>query len=192
METTDAKKVTVGKPKKGGAIYRAPIGAKLPVDAVETLDAKFIGLGYISEEGIVNENSPESDSIKAWGGDTVGTCQTAKEDTFQFKLIEALNTNVLKAVYGDQNVTGSLETGIAVKANRSQQASYSWIVEMILNGNILKRVVIPQASITEIGEIKYADEEAVGYEITITAIPDDEENTHYEYIKAAAKEENVG
>ena len=182
----DASKVTVGKPKKGGAIFRAPIGTELPTDTSTPLNEAFKALGYASEDGFVNSNSPESDSIRAWGGDTVYTYQSSKTDTFTFTLIEALNVDVLKAVYGDANVTGTLESGVTIKANGDEQQECAWVVDMILRGNVAKRIVIPSAKVSEVGDISYVDEEAVGYETTITANPDADGNTHYEYIKSAA------
>ncbi len=181
-----ATNVTAGKPKVGGAIYRAPSGTTLPTDASTALDTAFVCLGYCDESGLVNSNSPTSQSVKAWGGDTVLTYQTEKPDTFKFKLIEALNTDVLATVYGDDNVTGDLDTGITVKANSTEQESCSWVFELILRGNVLKRIVVPAAAVTAVGDVTYADSGAVGYETTITATPDDNQQTHYEYIVKGA------
>lgn len=178
----NAKLVTYGKPKKTGAIFIAPIGTTLPTDAKTALDAAFKETGYAGDNGLVNDNSPNSDTIRAWGGAIVLVVQTEKSDTFQFTLIEAMNVDALKAVYGSDNVSGDIDTGITIKANSEEQEENSWVFDMVFKGGVLKRIVLPDAKVSEVGEITYADGEAVGYEITLTAYPDESGNTHYEYI----------
>ena len=180
---SDTQNVSTAKPKIGGAIYTAPLGTQVPTDATSELDVAFKGLGYISEDGFVNTNTPDSDSINAWGGDTVAVIQNSKEDTFQYTLIEALNVEVLKEVYGRDNVTGDLETGISVKSDSKEYEPHILVVDMVLKNKVLKRIVIPNGTISEMGDITYADGDAVGYETTLTASPDESGNSHYEYIQ---------
>ena len=115
-----AANVTVGKPKVGGAIYVAPLGSTLPTDSTTALDAAFKCLGYVSEDGVTNSNSPESDNVKAWGGDTVLVLQTDRPDSFALTLLEGLNKDVLETIYGSSNVIEDAQGNITVKATADE------------------------------------------------------------------------
>lgn len=183
METVS--NVSAGKPAAGGAVYRAPLGTTLPTDATTALSNDFTPLGFCSDDGLTNSNTPETDTVKAWGGKDVLPLQNGKTDTFQCKLIEVLNPDVLKAVYGDDNVSGTLATGISIGAGADEPEESVWVFDIVMRDDAVKRIVLPDASITELGDIVYKDDEAVGYEITLTAMPGDDGKTHHEYIKRA-------
>jgi len=176
--------VTAGKPKIQGAMYYAPIGTALPKNATEALDAAFKSVGYVSEDGLTNSNSRENAEIKAWGGDSVLTTQTEKTDTYKFKLLEVLSTDVMKLQYGDGNVSGALNTGITVKTNATELEEHSWVIDMVMRG-ALERIVIPCAKVTELGDVVYSDGDAVGYDLTLSAFPDENGDTSIRYIVEA-------
>lgn len=182
----NAKYVSVGKPKVGGAIYRAPLGSTLPTDAKTALDVAFECLGYVSEDGMTNSNAPSSTDIKEWGGGTVLTIQDEKTDTFKYKLIESLNVEVLKAVYGSDHVTGTLDTGITVDATSDEQEEACWVVDMALRDNVLKRIVIPDGKISGLEDISYKRNEAIGYNITVSCLSDEDGVSHHEYMVKSA------
>ena len=183
---TTASNVSAAKPQVGGAIHTAPVGTPLPTNAIDPLDSAFESLGYVSEDGITNGTALEVEKIKAFGGDTVLVIQKSKEDTFKYVLIEVKSKTVLGYVYGEDNVTGTLETGIAITVNNKDVPERSIIIDMIMRDNVLKRIVIPSCKISEVGDIVYSDGEAVGYDTTVDCTPDAEGNTHYEYLQKAS------
>ena len=185
----NASNVTFGKPKISGAIFTAPLNTALPTSASAELNEAFKCLGYVSDDGVKNSNGPSSNSIKAWGGDKALNLETEKPDNWKVKFIEALNIEVLKAVYGDDNVSGTLQTGITVRANSIPREPHAWVIDMLMAKGVMRRIVIPNGTITAIEEIEYKDENAVGYDCTISAAPGNEDfgyDTHKEYITAPA------
>lgn len=179
-----SKNVGVGKPSVNGAIWRAPYGTKAPTSTSDTLAATWKCLGYISEDGLENENSKDVTTFKAWGGDPVATAQTEVTDTFKYTCIEALNAEVLKTVYGDDNVTVDSSSGmITVSATTDEAVACAYVIDTEINGG-QKRIVIPNGKLTALDTITYKDDEVLGYGITITALAENGV-THTEYITPA-------
>ena len=183
--SADPKKTSVGKPAIGGGVFRAPLGTTLPTDAKTSLAAAFKNMGYVSDEGVVNSKTRENTEVNAWGGDKVRDLQTSKTDTFQMTFIEARNTDVLKAVHGDSNVT---ESGgmITIRENSKELDRAVWVIDEIMNDGYLKRTVIPDGKVTEVGDVTHKDDELLGYQVTIAAYPytSYDGDTHREFIEA--------
>lgn len=182
-----ATNVSTGKPNLGGAVYVAPLGTPVPTSPTSTLDpTKFVCLGYVSEDGLENSNEMDVSAIKAWGGMIVYRSLTELDDSFSLALIESENEDVLKAVYGDANVsiTASGDIKIDVKADDPQERV--WVFELSLRGGRAKRIIIPDGAITSREAITYNDSDAIAYGITVSAYPDASGNTHHEYVEKAS------
>jgi len=181
----DAENVSFGKPKATGAVYLAPAGTALPADATTALAVAYKGLGYVSEDGLVNSVEADTESVNAWGGDQVLVGQSAFSETFTVNLIET-NEEALKAYYGEDNVTVS-GTDITITQNKEQLPEVVAVFELVLTGGRIKRIVVPKARITDrSGEITYVDGEPIMYPAVFTGFPDGDGNTHTEYIAVPA------
>lgn len=180
----NAANVTTGKRRTAGGIYRAPVGTTLPTDASTALAAAFKNVGYISEDGYVNSLSKTINDIKEWGGETVDSELQEQKEDFKFKMISALNLDARKAVYGDTNVTestGAITT--TVKAGLFGEGV--WVIDEAVKGGRLMRTVIPNGKITSLGDIPHKGTEAIGFDVTLTAMYDSTiAGTSKQYISA--------
>lgn len=175
-----ASNVSVGKPKAAGGVYSAPIATALPTNATTALASGYVGLGYVSDAGLVNSISTDTNDINAWGGDRVLTVRTSRSESFKFTFIET-NADVLKEVYGQSNVTDT-SGALTVLHNNAVNPTRRYVFEIALTGDRVKRIVVPQGQVTEVGDVTYVDGDPIGYEVTISAYPDGSGNTAYEYI----------
>src|SRR5690606_15237495 len=92
-------------PDVAGALRRAPLGTDGPTSATGVLDPGFVALGYIGADGFTESNTRDTTKKKAFGGATVKILQTDYASTITFTFLESLNAEVLKAVFGEDNVT---------------------------------------------------------------------------------------
>lgn len=177
----NASNVTAGKPKIGGAIFSAPLGTAVPTSVNDELTG-FTCVGYISEDGVSNDNSPSSTDVKEWGGSTVLPIQNDRPDTFKWTMLETMEVTVKKLIYGEDNVSVDEETGeIKTKASSEELEAHAYVIDMALRDGAKQRLVIPEGKITQLDTIKYANNSAVGYGVTVSAIPDEDGYTHYDY-----------
>lgn len=181
MANNTASNVSFGKPKATGAVFIAPAGTNVPTDGTTALAAAFKNMGYISEDGYVQSIETDTESITAWGGDTVLTAQSSYAETHTVNFIET-NVDTLKTIYGDANVTEA-SGKITVHSKGTELAECVVVIELALTGGRVKRVVIPRAKIADrSGDIAYSDTDAISYPAAFSASPDANGDYHVEYI----------
>jgi len=178
----DSNSVSFGKPKSSGAVFVAPAGTPLPTNAHVALNVAFKGLGYVSEEGLVNTVETDTENINAWGGDLVLVGQTAFTEMFTANLIET-NVEVLRTYYGTGNVVLEANGSITVTERGLMLPRVVVVFELVLTGGRIKRIVIANGQIADrSGEITYVDGEAINYPAAFFAFADSTGQTHVEYI----------
>lgn len=185
MAINDASKVSVGKPQVTGAIFAAPTTTTLPTDATTTLDKAFTQLGYVSDDGLTNAIDGKAEDINAWGGDTVLTVTKSRSETFEWSFIQSLDKDVLSEVYGASNVSTDTK-GVKVMHNGKAMPRRAYVFEMLLTGDVVKRIVVPNGQITALDDVEYTDSDAIAYDVTLSCYPDSSGNTAYEYIAITA------
>ena len=178
-----ATNVTAGKPRPAGAVFSAPIGTTAPTNATSVLGDAFKDNGFVSSDGVTRSISKSTTSIKEWGNGTVLITEDEKTVTVKLKLIEYLNADVQGLVHGEGNVTGTSSTGMHVEINDDEAEEHIFVIDQIMKGGIPQRMVINRGVITEIGDTTYKGNDAVAYDLTITAMtPDGGGNKIDEYI----------
>ena len=163
----------------------APLGTALPTSSSTALNAAFIPLGYIGEDGVTETPNRSTTDVNAWGGDLVAVLQDKFDITVKLNFIQALDPEVKKVVFHQANVTvtnPTTTTGTEIKVlhNAKLLETRSWVIESFYQAAAI-RLVIPRARITEVGDIKYSHKEITMYEATLRLFPDSSGNHAYEY-----------
>lgn len=188
--------VTFSKPgtsaNKSGYIWVAPLGTDIPANATTELDEAFVGLGYLSEDGLTEPASFEpGDDIVAAGGDTVAQADPTFSKTWTGTCIEALNEDLLKVAYGSSNVTitpaAAADGSIVIKEQAGDIEHHVIVIDEMLKGGRKRRNVMADATFLITGDISHVHTALVNFEFTITAYPTADQPAQTQYITIPKK-----
>ena len=174
---TNKNNVIAGKPKVGGAVFRAPLGTPIPTDATTPLPSEFKELGYVSSDGWTRKIDKAYETINAWGGDEVNKSRSEHSVGFSTTLIEDLNDNAQAAKWGTAAVKTTSATAkhgkqIVVTYEGEDTDPGMWVFDMADQGK-LHRSIFPNAVDTTEGfEQTFSDSDPVGLPFEMTAYKD--------------------
>ena len=165
--------VYAAEPSASGAAFIAPLGTALPTAVDTPLDAAFAGLGYVGEDGITETSERSTDEKKDMGGRTVKILQTEYNHSFKFVLLESLNADVLKTIYGEANVSvtpaNALHgTQVTVTKTSKKLPHKAWVFDTIDSELGAKyRNVVADAQVISVGDITLASSDTIEYEVEL-------------------------
>lgn len=159
-----------------GSVYVAPTGSTAPADATTALDAAFVDLGAINEDGISLSPSRSIEKIRAWqAAKAVRTVVTEDELSVGFSLMQWNEDSIALAFGGGTfsvaNVTETKYVPPAAGTVDERSFVFEWV-----DGAISNRLYVPRGMVSEIGEITVTKTGAVELALTVEVLgstPDD-------------------
>lgn len=170
-----------------GVVSYGPAGTALPTAVNSSLDAAMVDLGWLSEAGITRTlpGAADREVIRGWQNNgVVIVIRTPSEDnpTFSFVLLET-KTEVVEFALG-VTITKSTTDGKWTFDGEAERADGVLVID-IVDGAELRRIVVPKAVVTELGDQVYAYGEPIGWEVTVECERDTTTGGHFiEYASA--------
>lgn len=185
----NTKEVRVGSPDQSvtGAIRHAPVGTALPTLASISktgisINEAFTGNEYVSEDGLTLSPGRSTIDIKDWSGAVVRKLVESFDGTLSWTMIST-NKNALELAFGKDHTTGS--TASSTHGNQAQAAlgaylpdEYAWVF-LMKDGDARIVIAVPHGQITEVGDVTFASNAAVGWNVTLSCYPDSNGNSIY-------------
>lgn len=182
----DVSKVLVGAPDQltTGAIMDAPVGSKLPTDAVAEIDKAFTDSGYVSEDGLSMKTDKSTTVIKDWSKTAVRKLLDEFEAVISWSEIQ-MSYEALCHAFGAENVKqtpADTKHGeqTAVEINASLPEPRAWVFNM-KDGKNRIRIVVPNGQITAVDEIALQAVEVMALPLELSCYPDEKGNVIYIY-----------
>lgn len=183
----NAANVSTGKGVAGGYMFVAPLGTTLPTDNTTALDAAFLNMGYLGEDGITFSDSADVTSHPDMNGDTIDTSQGAVEKSFTVVFVE-IKKDTLAITRGSENVTDANGMITAHDKGPSDEA-HAVVFELLLKNGRKWRRIGESVKLGELGDMNVVYTDLVGREVTMAVTKGTESGDYWtDYIDSTETE----
>lgn len=168
MANSSKANIALSKTKVTGVVFVGDKTSKLPTDGTGALDASFVNVGYISDDGIENDADIKTTDVTEMGGTTVLTVISSYSETYAFTMDET-NTAALSLRYGAGNVKTGSDGAITIDHAMPDGEALPVVIEIPMTNGKIKRILIPEASLSDVDKITYSSGDPIGYSVTLAA-----------------------
>lgn len=165
-----------------GGAWLAPVGTAAPTSPLEQPTTPWDALGAISDDGLVYGFDEDSQTFTPWGlTSPFRTTITSSVRTFQLTLWETARPAVQSLMF--RLDAAALEpdedglTSFAESASPTPDRRAFWF--LVMDGDTSRGFYVPQGEVSDRDDVTFKQDEMSGYNVTITAYPDDSGNTVY-------------
>lgn len=183
----DAKKIFIGLPDQAttGAILTAPVGTALPTSAVDTLNVAFKDSGYVTEDGVNVSPTWNTNKLPDWSGANVRTMLDSFEGQVSFSLMELLDEESAKQVFGASNVTKTAAnsthgTQLAITMGSVLPEERAWVFKM-KDGDAKALIVIPRGQVSAVDTLAFNRNNSANLPVTLDCLADTSGKSIYIY-----------
>lgn len=174
---TDANEVVVGA---NGHVYVAPVGTTGPTDSTTALDAAFIDVGYISEDGAGVSDSKDIENIGAWQSlYPLRRIVTGREFNITFALRQ-WNATTVPFAFGGGDVTDEGGGEFKYVPPAAGEIDERALVLEWEDGDKHYRLHVPRGMVAETVDTTFARNAASDLPITYSVLPVDDTTDPYE------------
>lgn len=170
-----------------------PAKADYPTDAAAQPKSSLnlAAAGFISEDGVSKTIDRSTDKIKDWNGDTMIVTQSDHSVTISATFCEAANAEVLKMIAGDENV--EVNGGNIVVADTADELPHRCLwIDIRGSATAKVRLFVPDAQVTEVGDVTYVKGDVIKYEVTFECFSDEDGKKLIQFIERANAEVTDG
>ncbi|HOY80574.1 MAG TPA: hypothetical protein PLB92_00405 [Rhodoglobus sp.] len=175
----DNTKVLALEPTASGGVFVAPLGSAAPTDARTALDAAFVDLGGVGEDGVTEQTDRNIEKKRNWGGKVVKTLQTEYSKIFTWVFLESTNADVLRAIHHSSNVSETAANSshgniLHVKHNVKRPQKLSWVFDSYDSElDAMYRTYVPIGQVLTTGDVKRVHTDTIEYEVELEAFEDE-------------------